>query len=193
MLFVCARPRPSPKAVLFCTHGRMTAISIASGLPQKPKQCRENVWSTYSLPQKPWCGQHSVKAEKESLPKRVDVRTTYGRRQIQDLVNQSGTICSMVETPAMLLRTITTISLLAPLLLGNIIQQWSSAQRSSTFNYGIYCAARVQVNIKMVLNCADSKIWRTYLLITKTELRFPPNGSGHLQRGDLPQRAVQLR
>ena len=44
------------------------------------------------------------------------------RRRIQDLVNQSGTISSMVETPAMLLHTITTIALL-PLVLGNIIQQ----------------------------------------------------------------------
>ena len=45
-----------------------------------------------------------------------------GRRRIQDLVNQSGTISSMVETPAMLLHTITAIAL-APLVLGNIIQQ----------------------------------------------------------------------
>ena len=34
-----------------------------------------------------------------------------------DLVNQSGTISSMVETPAMLLHTINTIAL-APLVLG---------------------------------------------------------------------------
>ena len=75
-------------------------------------QCREKVFSHRNHR----CGQRSVKAKK-----RVDAHTYDGGR-IQDLVNQSGTISSMVETPAMLLHTITTIAL-APLVLGNIIQQ----------------------------------------------------------------------
>ena len=118
----CAQEiRPPAKAILLGTYGRETTINIASGQPQKPMQCRRRSEQKVYRPQKPRCGCAKRKSEKAGFSQ-VEAKHVERQalRRIGDLGNQSGTIGSMVETPAMLLRTITTIALLS-LALGNII------------------------------------------------------------------------
>ena len=182
MLFVCA------DSSLF----HKNRFVLHTWLHDRGKHCKWSAAETKAMWRKGLettrRGQHSVKAKKESFPQqRVDAQHTYvGRRTANP---RSGESVRHHQQHGRDPRHASAHH-------HHHLHSGSSCPRFKLHSAAmILCSTLFNIQLWNIL-CSQSSgrhVFPKILLITKTDFRLSPNGPGHLQRGDLPQRAVHLR